>query len=71
MFEPGQRLLFPYFLLKDRFMNPPAARPTTPSPTRPLTLSLLAYASAISASVGAAAALVGAGVPLDVLVAMI
>ncbi len=52
-------------------MNPPAARPNNPSPSRPLTLSLLAYASAISASVGAVAALIGAGVPLDILVAVI
>lgn len=38
--------------------------------TRRLAAALLAYASAVSATVGAAAALVGAGIPFDLLVAV-
>lgn len=37
---------------------------------RPLLVSLIAYVSAVSATVGAAAAVVGAGIPLDLLIAV-
>lgn len=39
-------------------------------PARRLAAALLAYASAVSATVGAAATLVGAGIPFDLLVAV-
>lgn len=38
---------------------------------RPLLIALVAYVSAVSATVGAAAAIVGADVPLDVLIAVV
>lgn len=52
----------------------PSSRGHSRSPAqrlRTLVVSLAAYVSAVSASVAAAATLVGVGVPLDILVAVI